>query len=115
MVRNHRIAPLDDGVRGLFYPVFRPSELSAALGYTTRARYEADRARRCYQEVEPEFRLVARTLERDWNEKLSVLDQLERDYAERAPVASSHVSEAERQGILDLVHDLPAVWRANEF
>jgi DNA invertase Pin-like site-specific DNA recombinase len=78
-----------------------------------RARYEADRARRRYQEVEPEHRLVARTLERDWNEKLSVLDQLERDYAAMRPAASRHVSEAERQGILDLVHDLPAVWHAD--
>lgn len=78
-----------------------------------RARYEADRARRSYQEVEPEHRLVARSLERDWNEKLTALDQLERDYAEMRPVASSHISEAERQGILNLVHDLPAVWRAD--
>jgi DNA invertase Pin-like site-specific DNA recombinase len=77
-----------------------------------RARYEADLARRRYQEVEPENRLVARSLERDWNEKLSVLAQLERDATEVAPVASSHVSEAERQGILKLVHDLPAVWQA---
>ena len=62
--------------------------------------------------MEPEHRLVARSLERDWNEKLGVLDQLERDYAAMAPAAASHVSEAERQGILDLVHDLPAVWQA---
>jgi len=77
-----------------------------------RARYEAERARRRYEAVEPEFRLVARSLERDWNEKLSVLDQLERDYTETAPAASRHVSEAQRQGIVDLVHDLPAVWQA---
>ena len=77
-----------------------------------RARYEADQARRRYLEVEPEYRLVARSLERDWNEKLTTLDQLERDYAELRPTAWSPVSEAERQGIIDLVHDLPAVWRA---
>jgi DNA invertase Pin-like site-specific DNA recombinase len=77
-----------------------------------RARYEADRARRHYLAVEPEHRLVARSLERDWNEKLTVLDQLERDYAEMRPATASHVSEAERQGIIDLVHDLPAVWHA---
>ncbi len=77
-----------------------------------RARYEAERARRRYEAVEPEFRLVARSLERDWNEKLSVLEQLERDYTETAPAASRHVSEAQRQGIVDLVHDLPAVWQA---
>lgn len=77
-----------------------------------RARYEADQARRRYREVEPEYRLVARSLERDWNEKLTALDQLERDYTGMRPTAWSPVSEAERQGIMDLVHDLPAVWRA---
>jgi hypothetical protein len=77
-----------------------------------RARYAADHARRRYLEVEPEYRLVARSLERDWNERLTALDQLERDYAAMRPTAWSPVSEAERQGIMDLVHDLPAVWRA---
>ena len=38
VVRNHRIAPLAEGVRGSFYPVFRPHELSAAVGYTTPRR-----------------------------------------------------------------------------
>ena len=77
-----------------------------------RARYEADRARRHYLEVEPDtgwWRGV-------WNvtgmRSSSVLDQLERDYAALRPAASSHVSEAERQGIIALVHDLPAVWHA---
>jgi hypothetical protein len=77
-----------------------------------RARYEADRARRRYLEVEPEYRLVARSLERDWHEQLAALAQLERDYTEMRPAASSHGSEVERQGIIDLVHDLPAVWHA---
>ena len=35
-VRNHRIAPLHDGGGGPFYPVFKPSELSAAVGYTAK-------------------------------------------------------------------------------
>ena len=77
-----------------------------------RARYEVELARRRYQEVEPEYRLVARNLERDWNEKLSILAQLERDYTAIAPVASRTVSAAERHRILQLVHDLPAVWQA---
>ena len=54
--------------------------------------------------MEPEHRWVARSLERDWNEKLSVLAQLERDYTEIAPVASRYVSEAERHRILQLVY-----------
>ena len=36
-VRNHRIAPLHDGVGGPFYPVFKPSELSAGRRYATRS------------------------------------------------------------------------------
>ena len=55
---------------------------------------------------------MARSLERDWHEKLAALAQMERDDAEMRPAASSHVSEAARQGILDVVHDLPAVWHA---
>jgi DNA invertase Pin-like site-specific DNA recombinase len=44
-----------------------------------RARYEADLARRRFLAVEPENRLVARTLERDWNEKLAAVERLERE------------------------------------
>jgi hypothetical protein len=49
-------------------------------------------------------------LERDWHEKLTALEQLERAYAEMVPAASGPISAAARQGIVDLVHDLPAVW-----
>jgi hypothetical protein len=44
-----------------------------------RARYEAERARRQYDAVEPENRLVARTLERTLEAKLAVQRQAERD------------------------------------
>jgi excisionase family DNA binding protein len=44
-----------------------------------RARYEADRARRQYDAVEPENRLVARTLERTLEQKLAAQRQAERD------------------------------------
>jgi DNA invertase Pin-like site-specific DNA recombinase len=44
-----------------------------------RARYEADRARRQYDAVEPENRLVARTLERVWEDKLAATRQAEND------------------------------------
>jgi hypothetical protein len=35
-----------------------------------RAEYEAQRAERQYESIEPENRLVARTLEKRWNERL---------------------------------------------
>jgi hypothetical protein len=44
-----------------------------------RARYEAERARRQYDAVEPENRLVARTLERALEGKLAAQRQAERD------------------------------------
>jgi len=43
------------------------------------ARFEADRARRQYDAVEPENRLVARTLERALESKLALQHQAERD------------------------------------
>src|SRR6478735_4437271 len=45
-----------------------------------RARYEAERARRQYDAVEPENRLVARSLERAWEEKLRVVEVIEQAY-----------------------------------
>ena len=46
-----------------------------------RARYEAERARRQYDAVEPENRLVARELERRWEEALKEQRRLEEEYA----------------------------------
>jgi hypothetical protein len=47
-----------------------------------KARYEADRARRQYDEVEPENRLVAAELEARWNEALGRVAALESRCAE---------------------------------
>lgn len=77
-----------------------------------RAQYETDLARRRYVAVEPENRLVARSLERDWNEKLANLEHLEREYAAWSTHAIRPVSPEERQRILALAEDLPAVWRS---
>ncbi|WP_210237126.1 MULTISPECIES: zinc ribbon domain-containing protein [unclassified Mesorhizobium] len=44
------------------------------------ARYDAERARRQYDTVEPENRLVARTLEKAWEDKLRWVDEIEQEY-----------------------------------
>jgi hypothetical protein len=62
--------------------------------------------------VEPENRLVARSLERDWNEKLTALDRLEREYAAHPTPESLIVNEEERARILALAQDVPLVWHA---
>jgi hypothetical protein len=46
-----------------------------------RARYEAERVRRQFDAVEPENRLVARSLESDWEARLFTLHQAEADLA----------------------------------
>ena len=58
------------------------------------ARYQAARAERQYDAVEPENRLVADTLERRWNEALSRVGELDRRLAELK-------SEQSRQPIPD--------------
>lgn len=51
-----------------------------------RVRYEAERAARQFDAAEAENRLVVRTLERRWNEKLQQLAELEQAYAEARQV-----------------------------
>jgi DNA invertase Pin-like site-specific DNA recombinase len=77
-----------------------------------RAQYEADLARRRFLAVDPENRLVAQTLERDWNERLSEVAALEREYTALPRLVPRLVSPEERQRILALAQDVPAVWHA---
>ena len=77
-----------------------------------RARYESDRASRQYDAVDPENRLVARTLERRWNEKLQQLADLEEAYAQARQVQRLELTRAQRQQILELAKDIPAIWHA---
>jgi len=77
-----------------------------------RARYEADLARRSFSRVDPENRLVARTLEHDWNEKLAEIEKLEHEYLTLPKLTAHLVSPVERQRILALAQDLPALWQS---
>jgi hypothetical protein len=77
-----------------------------------RARYDVQRAERQYDAVDPDPRLVARPLERRWNEKLQQVEALERAYAEARRIQRREVSLEERPQILRLAADLPAVWQA---
>ena len=78
-----------------------------------RAQYEADLARRRSTAVAPENRLVARSLERDWNEKLTAVEQLQKEYAILPKPTALLITSQERQRILALAHNVPAVWNAS--
>lgn len=74
-----------------------------------KAQYEAQRAQRQYNDVEPENRLVARELERRWNERLKEVEDVRaraRSALQRQrPLSSQEVARARQLGA-----DLEAVW-----
>jgi DNA invertase Pin-like site-specific DNA recombinase len=76
-----------------------------------RAQYEADTARQRYMHVDPANRLVADSLEADWNLKLRALADAQLEYERRRAEDRLVVNEPQRQRILALATDFPAVWR----
>jgi DNA invertase Pin-like site-specific DNA recombinase len=77
-----------------------------------RARYEAKRAERRYRQVEPEHRLVARGLEREWEQKLTALAAAEAELSLRERQRPRTLTAEERQQLLALGADLGRVWSA---
>jgi hypothetical protein len=77
-----------------------------------RAAQDADRAFRQYNAVEPENRLVARTLERHWEEALLAQRSLEEQYRRFQQAQPVQLSPVERAQIEALARDLPALWQA---
>jgi hypothetical protein len=78
-----------------------------------RIRYEAERAQRQYTVVEPENRLVARTLERRWEEKLREVERVEQEYETWLRQSRLALTDEDRRDILALGEDLPRTWRAS--
>jgi len=77
-----------------------------------RSTYEADRAERQYHLVEPENRLVARRLEREWEEKLEAQQRLREEYDRFVHSQPRTLSEEEIHAIRRLSADIPALWEA---
>jgi DNA invertase Pin-like site-specific DNA recombinase len=77
-----------------------------------RTRYDAQRAQRQYDAVEPDHRLVARTLESQWEAKLREVEQAEQEYQKWKRESHAEMTPQERQEILAIGEDLPRVWHA---
>jgi DNA invertase Pin-like site-specific DNA recombinase len=77
-----------------------------------RARAEAERAERQYRAVEPEHRLVARTLEQRWEMALRELARLQEDYDRFGRQEPAALTEQERARIRSLAEAIPALWQA---
>jgi DNA invertase Pin-like site-specific DNA recombinase len=121
---------LDDSISQLALDALRPAALEVSMRVSEeiererakadalwqkrlqRARYEVERAERQYQAVEPENRLVARSLERAWEEKLQAERVLQEEYRRREEQQPRCLTAAERETIRRLASDLPVLWNA---
>jgi DNA invertase Pin-like site-specific DNA recombinase len=123
--------PIDALVENLFLEAMTPSEIDLSIAVEReahdqaaslaaqwqarieQARYEARRAERRYKAVDPDNRVVARTLEREWEARLVDLDEVERQYASACRERRVELRESDRDAIRAIARDLPAVWRSD--
>jgi excisionase family DNA binding protein len=74
------------------------------------ARFEAKHARRQYEAVDPDNRLVAAELERRWNESLETVCRLEAELSAAQNIAARPLDQSERQRLMALGADLLQAW-----
>lgn len=121
-------AGIDTAVAGLVLDQLTPLALETALQVSaelaqraehadeiratsvTRAQHGADAARRRYLAVDPANRLVADTLEADWNHKLRELADAREDYDRAQQAGNSPLTDDQQARIRALAADLPALW-----
>lgn len=120
---------VDPWVEGKLLDALQPAGIEAALGAMAelekrsvavkrewehrieQAEYEAQLARRRYEAVDPDNRLVAGNLERDWEERLREVDNLRKEYEERALKPPIWIREEDLDRVKELAHDIPRLWR----
>jgi hypothetical protein len=125
-----RALALDRQVEERFLEALRPDQVTLALSALAqleqeeraeskqwelrleRARYQAKRAERQYQAVEPENRLVARSLEKQWEEQLRAVETAEKEYHAWKSKRFGTLTQADREAMVALGSDLPALWQA---
>jgi DNA invertase Pin-like site-specific DNA recombinase len=120
---------IDEAIGQLLVPSITPLALEVALNVQSeiqqrlaetdrlrqqqvqRAQYEADQARIRYMRVDPNNRLVADTLEVQWNEKLRSLAQVKEDCEKQKLLDSAQLTAEQRTKILALATDFPRLWQ----
>jgi DNA invertase Pin-like site-specific DNA recombinase len=121
-------AGIDSAISGLILDTLTPLTLEAALTVTDeltaraaqadqiraahvqRAQHAAAAARRRYLAVDPANRLVADTLEADWNDKLRELAAAQDDYDKARSATTTGLDDTQRDRIRALAADFPALW-----
>jgi len=119
---------VDDAVANLLLGTLTPHALEVALtvqaeldtraaeadalrrGHVERARHRADLARRRYLAVDPDNRLVADSLEADWNDALRALQTAREDYDRASAAGTATLTDELKNRIHSLTTDFPALW-----
>jgi hypothetical protein len=118
---------LDECIIGLIFKALLPAALEISMATAEdqaaerqkqqkywlqrleRTHIDSERAARQYNAVEPENRLVARTLERKWEEALAAESQLKTQYEQFLLEQPAVLTEEERLAIQNLAQDIPYV------
>jgi DNA invertase Pin-like site-specific DNA recombinase/predicted DNA-binding transcriptional regulator AlpA len=121
---------IDEAVARTFITALEPARLAATLAAAERlemdrqgalkqwqldverASYSASLAERRYRAVDPDNRLVARGLERAWEESLAALEAAKAELARREQERPRVLSQSERDNLANLGPDLATVWEA---
>jgi DNA invertase Pin-like site-specific DNA recombinase len=121
-------AVVDRAISDLLLELMQPMTLEVALAvqqeveariagtdtlqrrYIERARYEAELARRRYMKVDPDNRLVADSLEAEWNNRLRFLAEAQERYEQQTQKHRLMIESQTREQLLSLAIDFPRVW-----
>ena len=119
---------VDHAVSGLLLELMQPLTLEVALAvqqevearitetdtlrrkHVERAQYEAELARRRYMNVDPANRLVAESLEAEWNNKLRTLAEAQAQYEQQTQKQRLLIDSQTREQLLSLAADFPRIW-----
>jgi len=122
-------APVDKAISELLIQNMTPMALDIALAVqqevrtrlaevdrlrrkqVERARYEADEAQRRYMHVDPANRLVADTLEAEWNSKLRALNEAQQEYERLRQTDHLGIDAAQKARVAALASDFPRLWQ----
>lgn len=120
--------PIDEAISSLLLETLTPVALEVAMQVreefahrleesdqirakqVQRARYNAELARQRYMQVDPCNRLVAGTLETEWNEKLRELKDVQEEYEHKKAADHKLLGSEEHRRIMELTTDFPRLW-----
>jgi len=119
---------VDQAISNLLLELMQPITLQVALAvqqevearvtetdtlrrkHVERAQYEAELARRRYMKVDPDNRLVADSLEAEWNNKLRTLAEAQAEYDQQTQKQRLLIDSQTREQLLSLAADFPRIW-----